>query len=678
MTVLKYPLIPFTLFMVSGILTGFYLPWLYFIIVPLLAVSVIFMVLTYYYASKALIQKPNFAVACAIFAFFAGIAIQSLHFAPNNSHHYTHIITVRDDTPAVPIILGTITERLKPNDYSEKYYLEISSVYRRPATGRLLVTVPKDSVAKLLHAGDILVIADTPQPITASLNPYQFDYAAYMKKQDVFHQIRLKDNYILAGQQEDFNYYIEQLRNTLINSFSIHNYSAQTMNLINALLFGQRQDMDKETTTSYTNAGVVHILAISGLHFTLLFIALNWILAPLKRVKHIGIAGHLIITLLLIWLFACITGLSASVVRAVVMFSFVLAGQLFNRKANIYNSLAVSMLVILLVKPNFLFDAGFQLSYIAVFAIVWLQPIYARLKRSKYRLVNFAKDTVVISLVAQVGVLPLSLYYFNQFPLLFLIANIVVIPLSNIVLGLGIGVLVLNFIFPKGAIWLGYVLEFTISTMNGFIKWVASFEALVLKDIPFTLLLNLCLYCVLAAAVLWLYKHSFKRMAAMLCMLLLFQIVCMATLWKSKHGSELVIFHNRNASLLAQKENSGITVWSCDSLALENKTVKAYNKGNFNRPVTLLPLHNLLWYKGNKILVLDSLAVYPENTKPDVVVLTQSPKVNLERLLQQLKPKQVVADATNYKTYVARWAATCRKKNIPFHATAEKGYYILK
>lgn len=678
MTLLKYPLIPFTLFFALGIAAGYYITWLHWLIPYLFFVSATFVGVTFYYANKAFIQKPNFAVVVAIFAFFCGIAIQTIHYEPDQSHHYSRFLNIRDDIPSAPIFKGVITERLKPNEYSEKYYFDVTSYYLNPASGRLLVIVPKDSLGKVFHAGDKLIIADTPQPITPALNPYQFNYAEYMKKQDVFHQLRLKGNYILDGQQKDFNYHIERLRNTLINSFSIHNYDVKTRNLINALLFGQRQDMDKETTASYTNAGVVHILAISGLHFTLLFIALNWILAPLKRINHIGIIGHCFITLAIMWLFACITGLSASVVRAVVMFSFVLMGQLLNRRANIYNSLAASMLAILLFKPNFLFDAGFQLSYLAVFAIVWLQPIYGRLKRSKYWLLNFAKDTVAISLVAQIGVLPLSLYYFNQFPLLFLVANIVVIPLSNIVLGLGIAVLLLNFIFPRGAIGLGYILEFTINIMNSFIKWVASFESLVLKDIPFSLLLNLCLYTLLAAAVLWLYKQSFRRMVAMLSALLIFQLAYMATSWQAKNGSELLVFHNRNATLVAQKQDNKITVMSTDTLALDNKTIKAYSKGNFANNVQLKPMANLIWHNKQRILVLDSLAIYPENINPDVVVLTQSPKINLERMLQQLKPKQVVADATNYKTYIARWAATCRKQNIPFHATAEKGYYILK
>ena len=143
-----------------------------------------------------------------------------LHYTPNNRLHYTHLIA-DDETP---VIKGVITERLKPNDYYEKYYFKVTSVDKQAATGQILVSVPKDSLQDQLHAGDELIIADTPQPILKSLNPYQFDYSEYMAKQNIFHQLRLKDNYIAAGKVENFDYYVELLRLKLINRFNIHNY----------------------------------------------------------------------------------------------------------------------------------------------------------------------------------------------------------------------------------------------------------------------------------------------------------------------------------------------------------------------------------------------------------------------------------------------------------------------
>ncbi len=674
MKAFRFPIISITLFFATGILAGYHLflpidlPYL------LSGIASISVITTYLVAKKQLIPKPWFGIATLLFSFSMGMLAQYLHYPPSQKLHYTHQL----NTGETPVLKTVVSERLKPNDFSQKYYFEVLSTNGQPATGKLLVTVPKDSVNKLLVPGDAYFITGNLKPIPPALNPYQFDYSTYMEKQGVFHQVRLRDNFVKAGHIATFDSYIGSLREKLIRSFDIHNFDAKTRNVINALLLGQRQDMDKETSDTYANAGVLHILAISGLHFSMLFYILTLLLKPLNRFRRHGELLQLFLILALLWGFAFITGLSASVVRSVVMFSIILIGQYANRNTNIYNSLALSMLILLLARPMFLFDVGFQLSYIAVFAIVWLQPMYKKARVSKYLAVNYAIDTVLISLAAQIGVLPLSLYYFNQFPLLFLVANLVVIPLSNVILVLGLIVLLLNFIAPPVAIFIGHLLEWLIVAMNGFIAWIASFDSLVLKDIPFTLLLNLSLYALLILTVLWLFKKSFVRTAAVLASVLLFQGIYTLTVLESKSSNEFMVFNNWNTSLLAVKHDSSITVYSEDSLALYSPVVKSYRKGSFAPAIQIKPLNNLLCHNGNKVLVIDSTASYSARMKPDVLLLIHSPKVNFERMLSELQPKQVIADATNYKSYIVRWAATCQKQKIPFHATAEKGSFRIE
>lgn len=674
MKVLRYPVISITFFLAIGIAIGHYAKPDLFLVYAATAVSAIILGIAYYFSNQNFIQRPYFAMASWLFSAAVGMLAYSLHYAPNQATHYSHFLKPGD----TPVSRAVLSERLKPNAYSEKYYANITSVDKQPASGKLLITVPKDSLQKLFHAGDVVYVHDALKPITPSMNPYQFNYAEYMAGQNVFHQVKLKGNYIKAGQEKNFDYYIDNLRQLLTGSFGIHHYSSEVNNVIKALLFGQRQDMDAETNANYTNAGVVHILAISGLHIAVLFYILNLILKPLNRLRRKGKLLQLILVLAFLWLFAFLSGLSASVVRSVVMFSFVSIGLYFNRSSNIYNSIAVSMLFLLLAKPMFLFDVGFQLSYAAVISIVALQPVYKNLKLSKYKAVNYFADTVLISLAAQIGVLPLSLYYFNQFPLLFLLANVLVMPLSTLVLVLGIIVLLLNFIWTDSATLTGKLLSLLIDWMNAFIAWIASFDNLVIKDIPFTMLLNVLLYSAIFAFIAWLYRKSFKNAAVMLSLVIVFQATYMFTAQHAKNGSEMIVFNNYGSSLIAIKKNTEISVYSNDSLALQNKNLVAYNKGKFNQQAVQKPLKNLLWFSGQKILVIDSLTVYESlKLKPDVVLLTQSPKINLDRLLAELKPKQVIADATNYKTYIARWAATCRKQKIPFHATAEKGFYKL-
>ena len=672
MKVTKFPSIIITLFFTLGIVSDFYWKPDFLWAILITALTSLWFGVQYWLAKKHFLQKNHFGIATYLLSFSVGILTHALHFEPGFKNHYSHFLTENNT------LQGTVSERLKPNEYAEKYYFKISKINGKEVFGKILLTVSKKEIQHQFHSGDEIIIKGDLQPIAKTYNPYQFDYAAYLEKQNVFHQLYLKSgNHIQTGTKHNFDYYVENYRNTLLNSFNIHHFAPETDNVIRALLLGQRQDMDVQTSENYTNAGVIHILAISGLHIAILYAMLLFFIRPLQRFKNGKLLQFLII-LGFLWLFAILSGLSASVVRSVVMFSFVSFGLYLNKTGNIYNILTVSMLVILLFRPNFLFDVGFQLSYIAVFAIVWLQPLYKSLKRSKYKIINYFTDVLVISFVAQIGVLPLSLYYFNQLPLLFFLANLVVIPLSSFVLVLGIAVLVFNFILPDFAVLLGKLLCFSIEIMNEYIAWIASFKQFVIKDIPFSFLLLLIAYVALIACVLWLYEKQFSRLRFFLCTVVVLQLTLLNTFRQTEKGSEFIVFNNRKSTLLTEKQNDKIFVYTNDSLPQENTNLKAYNRGKFNQEIEIRPLQNVFCYNKNKILLVDSLGIYTTNQNPDVLLLTQSPKINLIRAIKTIRPKMIIADATNYKSYVKRWKATCEKEKIPFHATAEKGFYRIE
>ena len=193
-----------------------------------------------------------------------------------------------------------------------------------------MLYVPKTNKQKL-HSGDEIWLNSNLYPIPKAFNPYQFDYAAYMEKQHVFHQIYAVENQIKVIQTyHNLNYKIEKLRNNLSNSFDIHHFDSKTKAIVDALLLGQRVELDKETVTDYSNAGVIHILAISGLHISIIYFFIVFLLKPLRRIPF-GKEIELLIVLALLWLFAFLTGLPASVIRAVTLFSFVSIGKYFNQ-----------------------------------------------------------------------------------------------------------------------------------------------------------------------------------------------------------------------------------------------------------------------------------------------------------------------------------------------------------
>ena len=603
-------------------------------------------------------------------AFAIGMICFYVHSESNYSTHYS-----KNEINERNSIRGFVTTTLKPNEKYNKYFVELTHYNDSITTGKILLYNPKTSDNKL-HAGDEIWINASIYPIPKAFNPYQFDYSKYLEKQNVAHQIYANENQIRVIQtRKNIDFYIENLRNNLSESFSIHHFEPKTKAIIDALILGQRLELDKDTIADYSNAGVIHILAISGLHISIIYFFIVFLLKPLKRIRF-GAEIQLLLVLAILWLFALLTGLPASVTRAVTLFSFISIGKYFNQPKAIYNALAVSALLILLVKPNSIFDIGFQLSYAAVLSIVLFQPFYKKFYFSENTIAIYFTDIVLVSLAAQIGVLPLSLYYFNQLPLLFLLANLVIIPLSSLVLIVGIVILPLNYALPSVAVFLGKILEFSIQFMNDYIHWIAQFKSGIITNISFSGWLTFSMYLIIIAFIYWLYHTKDKNIKYVLGTLLIFQLSYISIKWSENNSSELVVF-NEKSTLIGIKKQNNVIAFS-DIPENHNATLNHYTRGTFSDSLRIFPMQNAISFQNKRILVIDSLGIYKTSIHPEIIILTQNPKINLTRLIQEMKPKEIIADKSNYKNTIKIWEVTCRKEKIPFHAIAEKGFYRLK
>lgn len=621
-------------------------------------------------SKKALIQNTLFGIATYLLAFTLGMMSFYIHSDLNSKNHYSK--KSFEETNSIRAIVSTT---LKPNEKYNKYFVTLSHFNDSIASGQLLLYVPKTN-DEALHCGDEIWLNNAVYPIPKAFNPYQFDYSKYLEKQNVFHQIYTNENQIKIIQtHKTIDFYIETLRNNLSKSFDIHHFKPKTKAIIDALILGQRLELDKETIADYSNAGVIHILAISGLHISIIYFFIVFLLKPLKKVRF-GAEIQLLIVLGILWLFALLTGLPASVTRAVTLFSFISIGKYFNQPKAIYNALAISAFLILLVKPNSIFDIGFQLSYAAVLSIVLFQPFYKKFYFTENKIAVYFSDTILVSLAAQIGVLPLSLYYFKQLPLLFLLANLVIIPLSSLVLIAGIIILPLNYVLPSFAIFLGKILEFSIQFMNDYIHWIAQFKSGIITNISFSGWLTFSLYLVIIAFVYWLYHAKVKNVKYILGTLLLFQLSYISIKWSENNSSELVIF-NEKTTLIGIKNKNNVIAFS-DIPENHNATLNHYTRGTFSDSLRIFPMQNTLSFKDKRVLIVDSIGIYKTSIRPEIIVLTQNPKINLTRLINEVKPKEIIADKSNYKNTIKLWEATCRKEKIPFHAIAEKGFYRLK
>ena len=473
-------------------------------------------------------------------------------------------------------------------------------------------------------------------------------------------------------------YYTSRLRTRIIHNLEKSNFNKIELNVAIALIMGQQQDISPEIIKDYQYAGAVHILSVSGLHIGFILLFVTFILKPFPNTKR-GSFIKLIIILLSLSLFGLIAGLAPSVVRSVTMFSFVAIGNHLRRSVNIYHTLLVSILLILLFEPSFLFDVGFQLSYVALFFILWLQPLLASIWLPKNKILKYIWDILTVSFAAQIGTLPLSIYYFHQFPGLFFVTNLVIIPLLSFIMILGVLVMVLA-AFNYVPYFLSQPLEWSIFYLNKIINSIASLEQFIIQNIPLNTYLLISFYLLIISAIIWFKKPSFNKFAFFLVSIIILQISYFKNQWNIQNQQEWVVFNLKRNTVIAERNGNEVTLYANDSLlkvARKSNMLTSYLVGNFSSLETKKRIQNTAFFKGKRILIMDSLGNYPNNVKPDVLVLTQSPKINLDRLFQNLKPKIVVADASNYKSIQNYWKATCYKQKIPFHATAEKGFYKL-
>jgi len=276
------------------------------------------------------------------------------------------------------------------------------------------------------------------------------------------------------------------LRNNALQTIKKYIPQQESQGIAEALLIGYQDDVDKELLQSYSNTGVVHIIAISGLHISMVYALLVKFFIPFKRKKFISTWVQPFFILLAIWLFTLVAGAAASIVRAAVMFSFITIAQLLLKKHSIFNTLAASAFCMLVYNPFVLWDVGFQLSYAAVCSIIIFQkPLYHLLYfRNKIADTLWKLNTVTLS--AQLLTLPFILFYFHQFPNYLFIANLIAVPLSGFILYGEITLMALAW-FPPLAKITGIAMSYLIHVMNACIHFIEKLPFATTQNIAFDL-----------------------------------------------------------------------------------------------------------------------------------------------------------------------------------------------
>jgi competence protein ComEC len=677
MKVLDFPLSKIIFSFVFGIVAAYY--WLPSITSSVISLFIGLVLLSTFYLFSNKNKKLNifFGLSTYYTAFCIGVITLSINTDSFQNSNYIHYKNAFESPHCIDI---TLHEKLKSNTYNDRYIALINGIDNKYYSGRIIVNIAKDSIKNHFVIGNSIRTTTVLQHTNPPKNPNQFDYAQYLANKQIYAQIYTSKVEFAVNKKikKDIWFYASRLNTRIVHNLEKAKFNAEEMNVALALILGQQQEISSDIIQDYQYSGATHVLSVSGLHVGFIMLFILFILKPIPNTQR-GSFIKLIAILISLVLFAIISGLSPPVLRSVIMFSFLAIGNHLHRNSNTYHTLLVSILLILLFEPYFLFDVGFQLSYIALFSILWLQPLLKNIWLPKNKIVKHIWEALTVSFAAQIGTFPICLYYFHQFPALFFVTNILILPVLSFIMIVGIVVMLIS-VFTSCPIILIQIFEKSIYVLNQIIHYVASFESFVIKNISFNSYHLISFYLFIIASLIWFKKPSCNKFIIVLVTIIIIQVSFIQTRKEIESKQELIVYNTKKKTVITERIGKDIILFTSYALSkkeLKNNFIEAYLVANFGVLKSINKIKNVLFFKGRKILIIDSSGISENRIKPDILLLTASPKINLDRILEDLHPKIVIADGSNSYSLQKYWKSSCHKKRIPFHATSEKGFYKL-
>jgi len=540
-----------------------------------------------------------------------------------------------------------------------RFSTEVAGAYRQgefiETTGRLMLSL-KSSGKNTLQFGDLLWLKGQVKEIAPPYNPMEFDYRQYLKRYHIYHEVFVEPSRyrrILDEEKRIFSltglalqtrrYFLVKLRNYLKGD--------ENFAIASALLYGFRSDISADSIQAFTNTGTIHVLSVSGMHVAILFGFLSLIFKRIAWPSYLRWLP-LILLWIMIWLYAFIAGLDPPITRAAIMISFVLCAQHFKRSFSSLNSLIIAAVLILHVVPRAIGDVGFQLSFLAVLGMTICAPLIEELIPVKGPILRFLRDTLAVSIAAQILTTPLSLYYFGQFPTYFLVANLLVDFPSTLAMYLGF-VMTINPVQWLNNL-LGFLLEHLISFMVYCLKFIDHLAFSTIKIDPMGLGLLLLAYFAIFSF-LYAFHWKDKRYVWLGVCAAMGILLVTGQKWSANGNSERFRVYNTKRELTMGyfKDGRGTIYSTFDSLQagglqyacgreiqlLTKKDVQfvALNGRERKNYVVTLPL--------GKIAILS----HGKGTMPhaDLVIVRQNLLYGLPKLLKQIRPKLVILDGSN-------------------------------
>jgi len=615
-----------------------------------------------------------FFVCLYSFLFLLAFEAATIYNAKTRRNHYTPYISDEEQW-----LMVTIADMPVATEKFLKLNVAVDAIEQNGqwhyATGTILVYV-KQAVTKPLNTGDPLLLKSKLSAITAPQNPDEFDYKVFLERRNLFHSAYVTPESLwkvgTCGTSWSLSRSGIAIREYVVKTLREAGLSQEAFSICTALLVGYDDEISGDVMQSFSHSGTLHILSVSGMHTGILYMVLMLLcrlIDPYNRYPKIRFA--LVIAVML--LFAAITGFSPSVLRAALMLVLVLLGKTFRRNGNPYNTLLFSAFLLLLFNPFLLADVGFLLSYLAVGGIMYLYPLINNRWSPQNRILKFAWDISLMSVAATLFTLPVTLYYFHQFPLWFLLSNLIIIPLSTALMGAAFLLLLCHKI-----LFLKQCLAVLINAVTTLMLRTAQ-----LSDDPvYGYVDNIsfgapdALFCsAFIGLVLWFsVSRSYKVLAAALVCAIAWAGSSTWMVYRQASERELVVFSVKRKAVSLLRVGRDFYFHS-DSLT----------EGEFRRSVKpyllrysgirLQPGNAEVWQLARKRIVNTGKAFHRFKEACDYLIVSHNTVPALDSF-PQIKPL-VIADCSNSYTFVKKLRKQCAGLGISFYSVKENGALVI-
>lgn len=677
---IPYPMVRIAIFFAAGILAGIYFPWIDHTWLATLAVGLLCFLGLLFRSDEH--RFPALAGALALSTVFLLGFLRLVGFNELNSE--THFATITKPIVAYEAELLSVPEEKRNSWKVEVKMIAVKTTPWQRAEGKVLLYISKSNFNRSQwHYGDRILVKGSPQAVHGPANPGEFDFKRFLSFRDIGHQqvVESGDVRIVApALHKGLMYYSYEARRWSIDKINQVVHGDNERAVATALILGVTEGIDNDLLNAYAASGAMHLLAVSGMHVGIIYAIILFLCKPLNRWRRSAwvIAG---ISVLVLWAFAYVTALSPSVLRAVTMFSFIAVARPFGKRTNLYNTMAASAFVLLLFNPYLILSVGFQLSYLAVLGIVYLQrPIY-HLIDIHNRVLDWIWQLTTVSMAAQVATFPLSLLYFHQFPTYFLLSNLFVIPLSTVVLVGGIFLLAISAIMPLASVT-GMMLEWMVKLLNGIVYLTESLPMSVVDAIVISPTQCWLLFGMLVSLILVVELKSARWFYTSFGLGLVFSFL------QWKHFDEAVddesfIVYSIPTHYAVELIDHGQSYFECDSLlAADEQKIRFHIQPNrlehgVQSVVTGIPSKTILGvtffnvHRKTIAWITDKKTTLPSEFAVDYLIVSNN-ALNVKEM-ESVKNVSLILDGTNAPYYVTSLQRVAQKKTI--HVT--DGAFVL-